>query len=273
MAKGSELARVGCKYLGVPYSTMDCQAFVEKCLADCGIKKDLAGSNAWYRYIMQNGWVGTPAECKEKYGSIPVGAFLFILKQDGGEPEKYKPDGIGNASHIGIYTGMTGAEMVQIGIEDGDIKAPGYNYGDGAINSSNSRGAVCTSKFAGKSISGGWNRIGLWYIIDYGGGEPMAPYQAKVVGGALNLREQPSKTSERLCKIPDGTILTITDEAVEWAKTSYSGYTGWVMKQFLEKVDPDPGDTITVDRKRLEELYNLSLELYNGMGDLMGMRG
>lgn len=101
----------------------------------------------------------------------------------------------------------------------------------------------------------------------------MAPYQAKVVGGALNLREQPSKTSERLCKIPDGTILTITDEAVEWAKTSYSGYTGWVMKQFLEKVDPDPGDTITVDRKRLEELYNLSLELYNGMGDLMGMRG
>ena len=239
MAKGSELARVGCKYLGVPYSTMDCQAFVEKCLADCGIKKDLAGSNAWYRYIMQNGWVGTPAECKEKYGSIPVGAFLFILKQDGGEPEKYKPDGIGNASHIGIYTGMTGAEMVQIGIEDGDIKAPGYNYGDGAINSSNSRGAVCTSKF----------------------------------GGALNLREQPSKSSERLCKIPDGTILTITDEAVEWAKTSYSGHDGWVMKQFLEKVDPDPGDTITVDRKRLEELYNLSLELYNGMGDLMGMRG
>ena len=62
MATGEEIAEAGFKYLGTPYSVMDCQAFVEKCLADCGIHKNLAGSNAWYRYIMQNGWIGTPED-------------------------------------------------------------------------------------------------------------------------------------------------------------------------------------------------------------------
>lgn len=43
-----------------------------------------------------------------------------------------------------------------------------YVYGDGAIHSSASKGHVVTSKFAGKSINGGWNRIGLWNAISYG---------------------------------------------------------------------------------------------------------
>ena len=78
---------------------------------------------------------------------IPNGAFLFILEQDGGEPAKYRADGIGNASHMGIKTGI----------------------GEGAIHSSKSRGCVCTSVFRDKSINGGWNRVGLWDAIDYGG--------------------------------------------------------------------------------------------------------
>ena len=103
--------RAAPKYLGTPYSKMDCQAFVEACLKDIGISKNLPGSNAWYRTMT---WVGTPEECEHSFGSIPVGAFLYVLKQDGGEPEKYKSDGIGNANHIGIYTGMTGKEMVEL---------------------------------------------------------------------------------------------------------------------------------------------------------------
>ena len=35
---GGKLGEVGFNYLGVPYSEMDCQAFVEKCLSDCGMK-------------------------------------------------------------------------------------------------------------------------------------------------------------------------------------------------------------------------------------------
>ena len=155
MIDGEKLGDVGFKYLGTPYSQMDCQAFVEKCLEDCGLYKNLAGSNAWFREVMNHGAVMTPEECVQELGKVPKGAFLFILKQDGGEPAKYKGDGIGNASHIGIVT---------------------MPRGEGAIHSSSSKGCVCESKFKGKTISGGWNRVGLWDKVAYdygaGSGEP-----------------------------------------------------------------------------------------------------
>lgn len=276
MIKASEIVRVSPKYLGTPYNTLDCQAFVEKCLRDCGNSTNLAGSNAWYRKVMQEGWVGTPEECKKQFGMIPVGAFLFILSDNGKEPEKYKKDGIGNASHIGIYTNLTGKQMVQMAKDFGNAIAGAFNYGNGAIHSSSTYGAVCTSNFAGKAINGGWNRIGLWNKIDYGiglwnqpeeeaGGNNMTTYQAKVVGGRLNLREQPSSGATKVCQIPDGEIVNVTDETGNWAKTSYSGHTGWVLKDYLEPVTPD-GDTIAVNRKRLEAIYD-------ELGDMLGLRG
>lgn len=250
---GQELANAGYKYLGTPYSTMDCQAFVEKCLSDGGIYKNLAGSNAWYRFVMRDGWVGTPEECKKKFGVIPVGAFLFILSQDGKEPSKYKGDGIGNVSHIGIYTGK----------------------GAGAINSSASHGCVCESTFKGKSINGGWNRVGLWKAIDYGetvnsilngGTKPVkVTFKAKVIGGGLNLRAEKSQSSERLCQIPDGTIVTVTEEDGSWSKTSYNGQTGWVVSMYLEEISPS-SDTVSVSRSELESVYDL-------IGEWLGMRG
>ena len=267
MVKAEDVILAAPKYLGTPYSRLDCQAFVEACLKDAGDRTNLAGSNAWYRECMRHGWVGSPDECKQRFGAIPKGAFLFILKASGNEPEKYKGDGIGNASHIGLYTGESGKQMVEQAMQDGVSNAMQYDFGDGAIHSSSSRGCVCTSKFSGKSINGGWNRIGLWDGVDYevGRGETMESYQAKVVGGRLNLREQPNSAAERLCQIPDGEILTVTDEAGEWAKTAYSGLEGWVMKCFLERISQD-ADVITVSRKRLEAIYD-------GLGDILGLRG
>lgn len=138
-----QLSLQGDKYIGVPYSVMDCQAFVEACLRDIGLNRDLAGSNAWFREM---DWVGTPEECKALFGSIPKGAFLYILEFDGNEPARYKPDGLGNASHMGIYTGTN----------------------RGAVASSKSKGGVIYSYFAGSSINGSWNRVGLWRELDYG---------------------------------------------------------------------------------------------------------
>ena len=145
MINGKALAEAGFSYLGVSYSKMDCQAFVEQCLRDCGLEKNLAGSNAWFREVRNHGTIMTPEECVRQLGTVPSGAFLFILAQDGGEPEKYRKDGLGNASHIGIATGR----------------------GEGAIHSSASRGCVAESRFRNKTISGGWNRVGLWDRVSY----------------------------------------------------------------------------------------------------------
>ena len=46
LISGKDLGEAGFRYLGVPYSKMDCQAFVEQCLWDCGLEMNLAGSNA-----------------------------------------------------------------------------------------------------------------------------------------------------------------------------------------------------------------------------------
>ena len=133
----------GDKYIGTPYSVYDCQGFVEKCLSDAGLQKDLAGSNAWYREMT---WRGTPEQCVAEFGYIPKGAFLFIVVHDGGEPSSYQ-DNLGNANHIGIYTGR----------------------GKGAIHSSFSKQGVYESYFECATIpGGGWNMVGLWKELDYG---------------------------------------------------------------------------------------------------------
>ena len=102
----AEQAKTG-GYIGIPYSRLDCQAFVEQVLRDLGVRKpdgtvyNWRGSNSMYRNFIN--WRGTIAECKEKYGVIPEGAFMFLVKNDGGEEEKGYHDGLGNASHVGLY--------------------------------------------------------------------------------------------------------------------------------------------------------------------------
>lgn len=89
------------------YDKMDCQAFVEAVLKDMGVRKpdgtvyDWKGSNSMYRnyYI----WHGTIEQCKQKYGTIPVGAFVYVWKETG-QPDSYT-DKLGNFSHVGIYCG------------------------------------------------------------------------------------------------------------------------------------------------------------------------
>ena len=243
MVDGNKLGDVGFKYIGTPYKQMDCQAFVEQCLRDCGCKKDLPGSNAWYREVMNNGWVGSPEDCVKQLGCVPKGAFLFILEQDGKEPPKYKGDGIGNASHIGLVT---------------------MPRGKGAIHSSASRGCVAESDFKGKTIkNGGWNRVGLWDQVsyDYGGDEPIpAPTpepepepetETAIViaekGKNVNLRKSPSINAKLIDKVPLGETVTVLVQGQDWCQIKWQNKIGWMMTRFLLFEDETPvSDDYTV---------------------------
>ena len=130
---------------GMSLSGMDCQGLCEFLLIECGVSKtecDLAGSNAHYRNCT---FRCTPEKCVEMYGEVPVGAWIFIVNNDGGEPAKYANDGLGNASHMGVK------------ISDGV-----------AIHASSSRGCVAESMFLDKTIpNGGWNMVGFPPWIEY----------------------------------------------------------------------------------------------------------
>lgn len=93
-----EQARTG-DYLGIPYSELDCQAFVEKVLADCGLRYDWRGSNDMWRNAV------TDRHLIENIADVPAGAWLFTIKDDGGEVERGYHDDMKNAAHVGIYLG------------------------------------------------------------------------------------------------------------------------------------------------------------------------
>lgn len=97
------------KYDNIKYSQADCQGFVEKVLYDSGCRKpdgqayNWKGSNSMWRNALS--WKGTEEECIKKFGCVPLGAWTFIVKFDGGEKEKGYHDSEGNAVHVGVYVG------------------------------------------------------------------------------------------------------------------------------------------------------------------------
>lgn len=101
----AEQAQTG-GYLDTPYHRLDCQAFVEKVLEDLDVRKpdgtpyNWKGSNSMFRNHIR--WRGTVKECLDKFGCIPLGAFMFIVKHDGGEINRGYHDDLGNATHVGL---------------------------------------------------------------------------------------------------------------------------------------------------------------------------
>lgn len=253
MAKVSaeQFSREGDKYLGRSYDDMDCQEFYERCAEDAGLHMDLKGSNAWYREIRKNGWVGTPEECKKVFGSVPTGATLFIHAYDGGEEKRGYHDGLGNASHIGIVT----------------------HRNKGAIHSSASRGCVAESEFHDKTIkNGGWNIIGLYTKFTYGakidalleditgggsgsddpgqdqdeGQEEETMYTAILEGGntnkPINIRKKPDGDLQDT--VAQGSKVTVLSENGDWCKVRYGKYnkTGYVKGEFVVVDEDEPAD-------------------------------
>lgn len=235
------LAAYGYRDSGIPYSQLDCKSFVERCLRDIGVRVSWRGSNYMWRNVLS--WKGTPEECVAKFGSVPTGALVFILKDDGGERARGYYDDEGNASHVGIVT----------------------NMGKGAMHSSSSRGGVCESEFKGKTIkNGGWNRVGLLACLDYGekfetagsapvepepvqpaqpaqqeaggfsdGERPMEVYDPSGGNGKVYFRMRPSKSAGWYGRLACGTRVTAIGESGEWTKVRYDGRTGWMMSMYL----------------------------------------
>lgn len=279
MVSAHDVAKAGCKYLGRSYNEMDCQGFVEKCLADCGIYRNLRGSNAWYREMT---WVGSPEDCKRQFGEIPKGAFLFILEQDGKEDDRYKKDGLGNASHIGIKTGMTGKQMVELAAADGNLNAKPFNKGDGALHSSASRGHVCTTVFKDKTIRGSWNRIGLWNKLDYGPaitallGIPMAEAPTDLntttvigtgvvsaaSGSTVKMRARPSTGCGTYWDVPIGSEIEILNSG-DWNRIRWNGRIGYMRSEFIKSGDAVPTEQSKVEAETTPKLATVWVESGN----------
>ena len=54
----------------------------------------------------------------------------------------------------------------------------------------------------------------------------------KIKASSLNLRAEANTTSEPLCSIPNGAIISVTEVDGFWGKTDYNGYSGWVLLDY-----------------------------------------
>ena len=137
----------------ISYQEMDCQAFVEKCVNDCGGRLQAAGSNDMLRNHAV--WWGTLQNAKAE-GKLVKGAGLLISEGDdeSGLPAKYRGDGYGDFSHIGLYVG---ADALYDSDKNGNQRLCDV------VHSSSSMGRV-----AGSTLKNGWTHVMWFKEIDYG---------------------------------------------------------------------------------------------------------
>lgn len=90
--------------------------------------------------------------------------------------------------------------------------------------------------------------------------------QATVIGGTLNLRSADSTAASRVGRIPADSVVHAVEDLGEWVKVEYKGLTGYVMAKYLEIEGKPSGTMISVERARLELIYD-------ELGDLLGLRG
>ena len=140
---------------------------------------------------------------------------------------------------------------------------------EGAIHSSSSRGCVAESRFRGKSIRGGWNKVGLWNLVeyDYGNGsvlegtsdypipEPVNEKESEYAavwagqGSTVNTRQGPG-TSYALSKagrIPVGTMVEILKRQNGWCRIRYTDpkkavWYCWMKEEFLRSAEGQESD-------------------------------
>lgn len=246
----------------IAYTTLDCQAAVEEALRRAGVplsECNLGGSNAHYRNCL---WRGLPERLIDLLGvkEVPAGMFTFIVEsEDSGTPAKYRGDGYGDATHMGIYMG-----------------------GGRTFNSSEKNGGVVVSeKFNGKkqAVSGSWNMVGWSPWVDcgltagqvaaltgdanYTGGgtvdgetsaigdtdssaqnapESVAPtteaqvYAVVVTadGNPVKAREAPKKDAIWKYAIPNGRRVLVLGSSGDYYKVDWLGKPRWVKKDFLK---------------------------------------
>lgn len=112
--------------------------------------------------------------------------------------------------------------------------------------------------------------LGKWswhgWLRKIGDDSVKVTYQAKVFGGKLNMRTEPSVSSSRICQIPDGETVTVTEDLAGWSMVEYNGQTGYVVSQYLQEIRESDSETLTVSRAEL-------MAVYDKIGDLLGLRG
>ncbi len=192
-----------------------------------------------------------------------VGELLPISKAEPGmaafKVREWKESESGNS-----WYGKAPGDVYHIGLVDEDVayvlNAKGTNYG------------FCRDRLTAKN---GWDFVARLDAVEYGGGGGGGTTMTVTISGGntakpINMRASSTAQSKIIAEIPQGSSAELVREDGTWDKITYNGQTGYVMAKFVQKgeqPEPEPtGDTVTVKRADLEDIYNK-------LGDMLGLRG
>lgn len=247
------------KLIGTPYAELDCQGAIEAAVKRAGGQMDYRGSNDMARNLA---WLGTLDNAKRVLGDpMPVGAALFINEDESAStPERYRGDGLGDFTHVGLYAG----EGLEPFVPPGKLIPRKYNV----LHSSKSVGFV-----AGSTLKNGWTHVGLFKEIDYGmtmeGGVSVSPEAEEILnqgvnedklvqtnegawvqaqknrygvvvsadGNPVKVREKPEKGAIYKYKAPVGTRVQMMGEKNGYYQIIYKGKARWMMQEFIALED------------------------------------
>jgi len=249
-------------------------------------KQDRATSEMVRKYGQQ--WVGhRVADCS--------GAFVWAYKQHGLSiyhgsnriARKYVAELLPIAQ---ARPGMAAFKARRPGEQQYDLPAEyrqGGQYYTGDLNDYYHIGLIDTdpryvlnsrstaSGFVRSKLADGWDCCGYLKAVTYeGSDEPVQEilYQATVVssnGKPVNLRAAPSKQAQIMARIPVGTLAEVLNEYDEtWAEICCNGRAGYMMREFLERNQEQPGPDIQAVLQLLEEAeqhIQAAREKLNGM--------
>lgn len=137
--------------VGYTYDEMDCQAFVEHCVRQAGGSMDYSGSNDMARNAV---WLGTLENAKAAGKLVPGAGMLIHEDTEANLPAKYRGDGLGDFSHVGLYVGEDALT---------DTDKNGKSRSCDVVHSSSTMRRV-----AGSTLKNGWTHV-MWFAeIDYG---------------------------------------------------------------------------------------------------------
>jgi hypothetical protein len=231
---------------GASLQGMDCQGLVKYCAKRNGLTLAYKGSNDMFRNACSA--VYSLADAR-KAGVVKPGAVCFILDRDGAEPDQYKRDGLGNASHVGVVTLAREAWSVDASASAGRVRARDE-----------------------RNAKSCWTHIGLLKSVNYnepgededttlsdgadsrGDGErarDSEPLEVAPVGGRARVNADPTLTFRKeprvvpgvdnrvppCPRIPMFADVETLERRGDWTRVKYKGYIGWVMSMYLDYDD------------------------------------
>lgn len=230
--------------------TCDCIGLIMGAMYEAGHKKyDMHCSNYFARYQMQELYAVSRPE------HLFTGMIVYKAREDTSQLNaRYQPGGRYHKGemldyyHVGVV--LTANPLAIIHCTSG-----------GGVDGITVDSTMGKWSFGGRLKGVDYSNDGVDVIEEE---EPMEPYTAIVSNGkagttTVNMRSRPNPDGPIIVRVPIGAKVEVQTNADGWARIVWNGTIGYMMSQFLVKVDFEEGSEEAQSNAAMNDLVTISI--------------